>query len=94
MNDSMLSVAKSYLNVQQARGELAGAEDALRRTDELVARTEKLAKGIVAPVRSIEMLEEYPRDAWRSNEMGRPAESGDIPCRRIRTQNSSKKRQF
>ena len=50
MNDSMLSVAEAYLNVQQARGDLAGAEDAARRTEELVRRTTQLVKGLVAPV--------------------------------------------
>jgi outer membrane protein TolC len=33
----------AYFNVQQARGEVAGAAEALRRAEDLVARTEKLA---------------------------------------------------
>jgi outer membrane protein TolC len=45
-NDTMLAVAEAYFNVQQARGEVAGALDALRRADELVKLTEKLAPEI------------------------------------------------
>jgi len=45
-NDVALAVAESYFNVQQARGELAGALDVTRRLDELVRRVEKLAPGI------------------------------------------------
>jgi outer membrane protein TolC len=52
-NDSTLAVAEAYLNVQQARGDLAGTEDAAARTDELVRRTGKLAQGLVAPVDEI-----------------------------------------
>jgi outer membrane protein TolC len=44
-NDSLLAVAEAYFNVQQARGELAGAIDAARRADDVVRRTEKLAAG-------------------------------------------------
>lgn len=42
-NDTTLAVALAYFNVQQARGEVAGAAEALRRAEDLVARTEKLA---------------------------------------------------
>jgi outer membrane protein TolC len=49
-NDSLLAVAEAYFNVQQARGELAGAEDAVRRAEELVRRTANLTKSLVAPV--------------------------------------------
>jgi outer membrane protein TolC len=41
-NDSVLAVAEAYFNVQQARGELAGAEDAARRAQDLVLRVERL----------------------------------------------------
>ena len=49
-NDSMLAVAEAYFNVQQARGELAGASDAARRVEELVGRAETLAPGIIPAV--------------------------------------------
>jgi outer membrane protein TolC len=49
-NDSLLAVAEAYFNVQQARGELAGAGDAARRAAELLRRAEKLAPGLVPPV--------------------------------------------
>ena len=48
-NDSMLAVTEAYFNVQQARGELAGALDATRRTEELVRRTDQLAAEIGRP---------------------------------------------
>ncbi|MGL4423762.1 MAG: TolC family protein, partial [Gemmataceae bacterium] len=42
-NDTTLAVAIAYFNVQQARGEVAGATESLRRAEDLVARIEKLA---------------------------------------------------
>jgi outer membrane protein TolC len=45
-NDSMLAVADAYFTVEQARGEVAGAGDALRRTTEMVKRIDKLAEGL------------------------------------------------
>ncbi len=49
-NDSLLAVAEAYFTVQQARGELAGADDAARRATDLVRRVEQLAEGLAAPV--------------------------------------------
>jgi len=48
-NDSTLAVAEAYFNVQQARGELAGALDAARRADEVAGKAEKLVKSGLAP---------------------------------------------
>jgi outer membrane protein TolC len=48
-NDSLLAVAEAYFNVQQARGVLAGAEDAARRSDELVRRAQQLLPSGVLP---------------------------------------------
>ena len=49
-NDSLLTVAEAYFNVQQARGDLAGAEDVAQRTADLVRRAEDLArKGEIIP---------------------------------------------
>jgi outer membrane protein TolC len=45
-NDTMLAVAEAYFTVQQARGELAGSVDAVRRAQDLVLRAEKLAQGL------------------------------------------------
>ncbi len=50
VNDSVLSVAEAYFNVQQARGELAGSLDAVRRAEDLLGRAEKLAAGLTPPV--------------------------------------------
>jgi outer membrane protein TolC len=43
-----VAVTDAYFNVQQARGELAGAVETTRRTTELVERTKKLAPNLVA----------------------------------------------
>ncbi len=50
INDTLLAVAEAYFAVQQARGELAGSADALKRAEDLVQRTEQLASGIAPPV--------------------------------------------
>jgi outer membrane protein TolC len=49
-NDITLAVAEAYFNVQQARGELAGAIDASRRAEEVARRTTELAKGLAPPL--------------------------------------------
>jgi outer membrane protein TolC len=46
-NDTLVAVSDAYFNVQQARGELAGALAAAQRTEELVRRTKKLAPALV-----------------------------------------------
>jgi outer membrane protein TolC len=48
-NDTLLAVAEAYFNVQQARGELAGALDVARRAEELARRTDELAKRYALP---------------------------------------------
>src|SRR5260370_3250036 len=45
----MLAVAEAYFGVQQARGELAGAQDAARRAEKLVHQVEKLVAGGLTP---------------------------------------------
>ncbi|MBP3954581.1 TolC family protein [Gemmata sp. G18] len=49
-NDTTLSVAEAYFTVQQARGEVAGSVDALRRAEELVKLTEKVAPDLAPTV--------------------------------------------
>jgi outer membrane protein TolC len=49
-NDALLAVAEAYFGVQQARGELGGAMDAVRQTEELERRTAGLAAGLVPPL--------------------------------------------
>jgi outer membrane protein TolC len=46
-NDTLLAVTQAYFHVQQARGELAGALDALGFADELLRRVDKLAPELV-----------------------------------------------
>jgi outer membrane protein TolC len=63
-NDSLLAVVEAYFNVQQTRGELAGAIEAARRMEEVVRRTEKLAaggEGILADVDVVRARTEYAR---------------------------------
>jgi outer membrane protein TolC len=60
-NDALLAVAESYFNVQQARGELAGAEVAMKYAAELVRRAEKLAPGLVPPVEAVRAQAELSR---------------------------------
>ena len=49
-NDSLLAVAEAYFDVQQARGDLAGTEDAARRAADVLKKTEQLSPGLVPPV--------------------------------------------
>ena len=55
-NDSVLAAAEAYFNAQQARGELAGAEDAVRRGMDLLQRTEKLASPAVGIIPQVEVV--------------------------------------
>jgi outer membrane protein TolC len=73
-NDTFLAVAEAYLNVQQARGDLAAAEDAVRWTEELLVRTRKLIE-VLAPVDEARartelarrrQLAEQARERWRT----------------------------
>lgn len=49
-NDALLDVALAYFDVQQARGVLAGLQDAVEKARDLVAHTEGLARNLVAPI--------------------------------------------
>ncbi|MBL8795857.1 MAG: TolC family protein [Planctomycetia bacterium] len=60
-NDTALTVAESYFGVQQARGELAGAEDALRRAEEVVRRADKLAPDLVPKLEAARARTELAR---------------------------------
>jgi len=75
-NDSLLAVAEAYFNVQQARGNLAGAEDVVHRAEDLLRRAEELARtGEIIP--ELEVLRarthlarsrqavQSAREAWR-----------------------------
>jgi outer membrane protein TolC len=61
-NDSLLAVAEAYFNVQQARGEVAGADDAARKADDLARTAEKLAPGLIP---SVEVLRTRAEAAHR-----------------------------
>jgi outer membrane protein TolC len=60
-NDTLVAVSDAYFGVQQARGELAGAQDAVRRTDELVRRIRLLATGLVPPLEATRAEAELAR---------------------------------
>jgi outer membrane protein TolC len=60
-NDSLLAVAEAYFNVQQARGELAGAIVAEGRAETLLRRTEELAKSLVPQVEVVRARAELAR---------------------------------
>jgi outer membrane protein TolC len=81
-NDSFLSVAEAYFNVQQARGDLIAAQTVLRHSEELVHRTEKLAPALVPQVEVVraradlaqrEQAVSAARERWRvaGAELGR-----------------------
>ena len=74
-NDVMLMIAEAYFSVQQSRGELAGANDVVRRTEDVVNKAEKLAPGLIPQVETsrsrIELARrrqsvEVARDRWQS----------------------------
>lgn len=48
-NDSLLAVAEAYFNVEQARGDLAGADEVARRSADLARRAQELLPGGVIP---------------------------------------------
>lgn len=60
VNDATLAVAETYFNVQQARGELAGAVGASRTAEDLANRAEKLV-GLVQPVEVTRVKAELAR---------------------------------
>jgi outer membrane protein TolC len=50
-NDTLLAVAEAYFNVQEAKGDLAGAEDAARHAQEMVKQAEKFVpSGLIPPI--------------------------------------------
>ena len=73
-NDTLVAVADAYFNVQQARGELAGAVATIRLTEELVNRTRKLAPAVVPELETVRaaaelarrhLAEHSARERWR-----------------------------
>lgn len=61
INNTLVAVTDAYFNVEQARGELAGALDATARTVELVRRVTKLAAGLVPPLEVVRAEAELAR---------------------------------
>ncbi len=72
----MLAVTNAYFSVQQARGDLAAAQDATRRTEEIVRRVKSLAAGLVPALEIVraeaelarrQEAEVFAREAWQVN---------------------------
>jgi outer membrane protein TolC len=61
LNDTMLAVAEAYFNVQQARGELAGAAEAVAETERLLERTRQLGEVLVPAFEQIRTSTELSR---------------------------------
>jgi outer membrane protein TolC len=75
-NDTLTAVTDAYFNVQQARGELAGAIEATRRTEDLVRRIRELAPKVVpdlelyraeAELARRQQAELLARERWRTS---------------------------
>jgi outer membrane protein TolC len=73
-NDTLLAVAEAYFNVQQARGELAGAEVVLKHSEELVRRADLLQPTLIPPAEAFRARAELAkrrqavsaaRERWR-----------------------------
>ena len=60
-NDTFLQVAEAYFEVQAARGSLAGALDAVKRTEEVVRKAEQLAPGLTPAVEANRARSELSR---------------------------------
>lgn len=60
-NNTLLAVAEAYFSLQEARGTLAGAEDAARRAVELTRRAEQLAPELTPPVETSRARTELAR---------------------------------
>lgn len=79
-NDVVVAVSDAYWNAQQARGELAGIQDTVRRTEDLVQRVSKLAEGLIPPLELVRAEAELARrqeTALRAQERWRIA-SADL----------------
>jgi outer membrane protein TolC len=61
VNDATLEVTEAYFNTQQARGELAAAEDVARRATELSRRADELGKALVPAVEAVRVRTELAR---------------------------------
>ncbi len=75
-NDSTLSVTNAYFLVQQARGNLAAAQDATRRTEEILRRVKSLAAGLLPELEIVraeaelarrQEAEIFARENWQLN---------------------------
>ena len=60
-NDTMLAVAEAYFDVQQARGALAGATEAVAETEKLLERTRQLGEVLVPAFEQIRTSTELSR---------------------------------
>jgi outer membrane protein TolC len=61
INDTMFAVAEAYFNVQEARGELAGAAEAVAQTEELLRRTQQLGEVLTPAFEQVRTAAELSR---------------------------------
>jgi outer membrane protein TolC len=75
-NDSMLAVTNAYFLVQQSRGDLAAAQDATQRTEDILRRVRSLASGLVPQLEIVRAEAElarrqetvlFARENWQVN---------------------------
>jgi outer membrane protein TolC len=73
-NDALLTVAEAYFNVQQARGQMAGASDVIRKVQALADKINSLPQSPVsatdvsrarAQLADVEQAVAVAREAWR-----------------------------
>ena len=73
-NDALQTVAEAYFNVQQARGQLAGAQDAVERGRQLARTVAALGKDLAPPIEvnrvrgelaELEQAVAFARERWR-----------------------------
>ncbi len=59
-NDALLAVTDAYFSVQQARGILAGYDDAVAKAKDLVTTVESLSQGLAAPIEVQRTKQRWP----------------------------------
>ena len=87
-NDALLDVAAAYFDVQQARGQLTAARDAVAKSEDLVTTIQGLAKGLVAEIevdRARTVLFDLQQEATARRRVAR----GQCPAARVLRLNPS-----
>jgi outer membrane protein TolC len=78
-NDALMNVAEAYFNVQLARGRLAGAQDTLRKGQDLTRTIRALATDLTSPIeidRALAELADLEQGATTAREEWRVSSAG------------------